>query len=295
MDDLEHRLDALFAGPPGEFTPGRAALVKELKAAGDREAAERVGALRRPTKLAAELNRLAREQPEALGAAIVASEALAEAQRAMLEGRSGADELGAAGEAEAQAVAALSADVAIRAAVRAAARREDEREELRRGRLSHEPEPDLAAGGLLGSGPPPRPARTPARARKAKAAEPAAFDELAARRARRAAEAGSERAQAAAEARELAGAAAEKARRAQERLDEARAAREAAERARDDAAAERDRLRAELEDAERAGAAADAEARRAEDAEAHASEQATEAARLVEEAERVVAQLDEPG
>ena len=68
--------------------PGRDALVKELRAAGDRGAADRVAALRRPTKLAAELNWLAREEPDALAAAIAAEEALAEAQRAMLDGRS---------------------------------------------------------------------------------------------------------------------------------------------------------------------------------------------------------------
>jgi hypothetical protein len=287
VDDLEDRLDALFAGPPGEFTAARAALVKELRAAGEREAAERAGALRRPTKLAAELNRLAREEADALATAIAATEALAGAQGAMLEGRAGPEELKAAAAAEAEALAALSDDVAVRAAVRAAALREDERGALRRGRLSREPEPDLAAGGLLGGAPPPPPARP----RRAAAPDPPPVDELAARRARRVAGARSERA----EARQLAKAAAQNAQRADKRLAEARRAREAAERAREKAESRLARVRADLEEAERAQAAAADEARRAADAEAGAAAEAEEAARLVEEAEGVVARLDEPG
>ena len=62
MDDLDDRLDALYAGPPGEFIATRNALAKALKADGQDEEAARVAALRRPTKLAAELNRLAGER-----------------------------------------------------------------------------------------------------------------------------------------------------------------------------------------------------------------------------------------
>jgi hypothetical protein len=295
MDDLEARLDALFAGPPGEFVAGRTALAKELRDAGEREEAERVAALRRPTKLAAELNRLAREEADALAAAIAAEEALAEAQAAMLGGRSSADELTAAAQAEAEAIAALSDDVAVRAAIRAAARRDDEREELRRGRLTHEPEPDLGAGLLGGQPPPPRPA--PARARRARAAaepaaEPGAVDELAARRARKAE---ADRESALAEARELARVAADNESRARERLGEARRRREEAERARDEAEAEATRLRAALADAERASAGRGEEAREAADAEVRAAAEAQEAARLVEEAEGVLGRLDEAG
>ena len=45
------------------FTKARDGLVKELRAAGLRSEADAVRALRRPSRLAAELNRLAREDP----------------------------------------------------------------------------------------------------------------------------------------------------------------------------------------------------------------------------------------
>ena len=296
VDDLEERLDALFAGPPGEFTAARTALVKDLRAAGEREEAERVGALRRPTKLAAELNRLAREEPDGLEAAIAAEEALARAQEAMLGGRAGAEELTAAAQAEGAAIAALSDDVGVRAAIRAAARREDEREEMRRGRLSHDPEPDLGAG-LLGGQAPPPPRAAPARSRRRpKVEEPepepddsATGDELAARRAKRAE---ARREAELAEARDLAAAAADNARRAGALLDEARDAREQAARARDEAEAETARVTAELAEARRAEKSRREEADVAAAAERRAEREAQEAEGLVAAAEDVVARLD---
>jgi hypothetical protein len=285
MDDLDARIDALYAGPGGEFTARRAALVKDLRAAGDRDGADRVGALRRPTKLAARLNRLAREEPDALAAAIDAEEALASAQQAMLAGRSSGDDLRAATEAEAAAVAALADDPQVRAAIRAAARRPDEREQLRRGRLSHDPEPDPGAGLLLGE-PSPAPAPAPRRRGPAPpaAATPASpeVDELAARRQGRAL----------ADARRLATTAADEERRAGERLAAARRDRERAEGARDAAEAEAARLRDELAVAERAAAARREEAAEAAESESRASEEAEEAGRLAAEARRLLAHLE---
>ncbi|HMO00722.1 MAG TPA: hypothetical protein PKD59_15015, partial [Miltoncostaeaceae bacterium] len=135
MDDLDARLDALYAGPPGAFTAARNALAKELKGAGEAEQAARVGALKRPTRLAAELNRLARERADAVAALLAAEEALAAAQAALLDGSGDAAALDAAVRAEEAAVAALAADPAVAAALRAAARRGGERDDLRRGRL----------------------------------------------------------------------------------------------------------------------------------------------------------------
>ena len=294
VEDLEERLDALFAGPPGEFTAARGALVKELRAAGEREEAERVGALRRPTRVAAELNRLARERPEALAAAIAAEEALGRAQEAMLAGRAGADELTAAAQEEGAVIAALSDDVAVRAAIRAAARREDEREEMRRGRLSHDPEPDLGSG-LLGGQPPPPPRPGPARKPRRPRAEPetepdetASGDELAARRAKRAA---AQREAELAEARELAATATENARVARARLDEAREAHGAAAGAHEEAEAEAARLKGELEEALRTETERRKAAERAEAAERRAEQQAQEADGLVAAAQEVVDRL----
>ena len=152
MDDLDQRIDALYAGSPSDFTAGRDALAKDLRAAGERDEADRVRRLRRPTKIAAELNRLAREEPGGMAAAIDAEGALEAAQRGVLEGTGSADELRDAERREADAVAALSADPAIRAALRLAARSADARDDLRRGRISQDPEADPAAG-LFGMGP----------------------------------------------------------------------------------------------------------------------------------------------
>jgi hypothetical protein len=63
-EDVELRIDALYAGALDRFTPDRDALAKELRAGGDREAAERVRALRKPVVAAWALNRLAREEPK---------------------------------------------------------------------------------------------------------------------------------------------------------------------------------------------------------------------------------------
>ncbi len=45
MDDLDARIDALYAGPPGAFTAGRNALAKTLKERGRTDEAARVGAV----------------------------------------------------------------------------------------------------------------------------------------------------------------------------------------------------------------------------------------------------------
>lgn len=185
MDDLDARLDALYAGPPGEFTAARNALAGELKAAGDAEEAARVGARKRPTKLAAALNRLARERADAVAVLLDAEEALAGAQAALLDGSGDAAALDEAVQAEEAAVAALAADPAVAAALRAAARRDEERDDLRRGRLGADPPPDLGSGFGYGGAPPlppaPKPRAAP-RSRAAPAAEDDPGDEVAARR-----------------------------------------------------------------------------------------------------------------
>ena len=157
-DDLDARIDALYAGPPGEFTAARNALAKALKEQGEAGEASRVAALKRPTKLAAALNRLGRDGPDAVPSLPDAEEALAGAQGALLDGSGDAAALDEAVRAEEQAVAALASDPTVAAALRAAARREEERDDLRRGRLGADPKPDLGSGFGLGGAPPPRPA-----------------------------------------------------------------------------------------------------------------------------------------
>jgi hypothetical protein len=54
----------LYAAEPEEFTARRQRLVASARTAGDKEAAKRIGELRKPTKAAWLLNRLVRAQPE---------------------------------------------------------------------------------------------------------------------------------------------------------------------------------------------------------------------------------------
>ena len=67
-DELEPRIDALYALPLERFTPERDALAKELAADGDRPGADRVKALRKPVVAAWAVNALAREDPEGIRA-----------------------------------------------------------------------------------------------------------------------------------------------------------------------------------------------------------------------------------
>ena len=62
-DELEPRIDALYALPLERFTPERDALAKDLAADGDRAGAARVKALRKPVVAAWAVNALAREDP----------------------------------------------------------------------------------------------------------------------------------------------------------------------------------------------------------------------------------------
>ncbi len=292
MDDLDQRIDALYAGAPGEFTAGRDALAKDLRAAGEQDEAARVRKLRRPTKIAAELNRLARGEPDAMGAAIEAESALEAAQRGVLEGTGTADDLRAAELHEAEAIAALSSDPAIRAALRLAARSPDEREDLRRGRISQDPVADPGAA-LFGMGSASVPPRTPPAPRAAPAGEPepepAQEDELAAVRARR------ERASArqAAEATVRAAVRAERA--AQEELTRARRrATQAGTEARR-AAEALERVTRELAEAQAQLTAKEDEARAAAAAEADAEAAVQEAAADRQAAERAASDADEGG
>jgi hypothetical protein len=69
-------VDPLFAGPPEAFVAARNALAKELRAAGEREVAAEVAALRRPTATAHALNQVARSRPDVLAEALEARAAL---------------------------------------------------------------------------------------------------------------------------------------------------------------------------------------------------------------------------
>lgn len=65
---VQHAIDRLYAGPLTEFISARDALAKELRAAGDREAASAVKSLRKPSRAAWALNRVAHQEPDSLTA-----------------------------------------------------------------------------------------------------------------------------------------------------------------------------------------------------------------------------------
>lgn len=85
-DDLERRIDELYALPLDRFTAARDALAGELRDAGDRSAAEGVKALRKPVVAAWALNALGREDPGAVAELLELGKQLRRAHRQALSG-----------------------------------------------------------------------------------------------------------------------------------------------------------------------------------------------------------------
>ena len=65
-DPVHAAADQLYAADPAEFTDRRADLVAQARADGDKATARAIGALRRPTRAAWVVNRLARADPDAI-------------------------------------------------------------------------------------------------------------------------------------------------------------------------------------------------------------------------------------
>jgi hypothetical protein len=78
--DLESVADELYSLPREEFTAARNAAAKRAGEQGNRELAEQIGALRRPSTAAWLANLLAREQPDELRALVALGDGLREAQ-----------------------------------------------------------------------------------------------------------------------------------------------------------------------------------------------------------------------
>jgi hypothetical protein len=104
----DQRLDELYREHPDGFVAGRNALAKELRAAGERDQAERVKKLRRPSAAAWLINRAALTSPKTLSEFAEASRALEEAQTRALEGE---DDGAAAWRAAASREREAAADV----------------------------------------------------------------------------------------------------------------------------------------------------------------------------------------
>ena len=184
--EIDERLDQLYREPPDGFVAGRNALAKELRAAGDREAADEVKALRKPSAAAWAINRAALESPQALEDYAAAGAALADAQARALEGDERATEewrgaaarereaTGAAAEAAERAAAEAGHPLAARAlelvveTLRAAAGDPELRDRVLRGRV--ERERSAATLGMDGLAPPRSTSKRSARRREDAAA-----------------------------------------------------------------------------------------------------------------------------
>jgi hypothetical protein len=85
VETFSEVIDRLYGLPLEEFTPARDAAAKELRAAGERDAAAEVKRLRKPSRLAWALNQVRRHDPEPMDELIAAGERLQEAQRQLVE------------------------------------------------------------------------------------------------------------------------------------------------------------------------------------------------------------------
>jgi hypothetical protein len=88
--EVEAAVAALYRLPLGEFVAARDQLARQLRAAGDREAARQVAGLRRPSISAWAANQLAHAAPNAMAELLDAGAALQAAQQAALAGQPGA-------------------------------------------------------------------------------------------------------------------------------------------------------------------------------------------------------------
>jgi hypothetical protein len=148
------KIDRLYALQLDEFTSSRNELARELRKAGEREEADRVKSLRKPTAAAWAVNQLARQERMNIHALLTAGERLRIAHRAVLEGKS-ADEVETARRAERRVIDALTNSAvkilreqgqqasesmlsAIRDTLHAAAVDSELGEQVRSGRLTRE-------------------------------------------------------------------------------------------------------------------------------------------------------------
>jgi hypothetical protein len=177
----EEQLDELYREHPDGFVAGRNRLVKELRGSGEREEAERIERLRRPSVAAWLINRASLTESALLEEFAAASRELERAQDRALEGKDGgAEELRAAAAREREVIEAIveAADAGARDAghppnrsalelagqtLRAATADPGLRERVVGGRLERE-----RTAATLGTpdGPPPRGRRASARGRE---------------------------------------------------------------------------------------------------------------------------------
>ena len=157
VPDLEEELDRLYGLSLSEFTAARNDLARRLRAAGQREAAERAGKLAKPSISAWAVNQLARHKPGDVEALARLGGELAESQLQAASGRDGKrfEELRVEHGRAVAELAAAAADLlaesgsrpgdAVRRRIaetlRALSLDADRHDELVRGRLAADAEP----------------------------------------------------------------------------------------------------------------------------------------------------------
>jgi hypothetical protein len=135
--EVEEAIDRLYGLPVENFTGARNEAAARLRKAGRREDADQIKALRKPTAVAAAVNRLVREHRREVAEFLAAAGALRDAQF------SGRGDLSAATQRERRALDRLVklAGDATRQTLQAAAVDDAAAEELLRGRLERQLEP----------------------------------------------------------------------------------------------------------------------------------------------------------
>jgi hypothetical protein len=150
-DALDRSIAEMYRGSLEDFVRRRDALTKELRAAGNREAAATVKGLRKPSRTAWALNLAAQEAPDAIEAVVAAVQETAGSQtaggdvRAAIGGlRAAVREMASCAAAEAERAGQRMEAVALGNALFAVLGDAESFDLLRRGRLADVPE----AGGL---------------------------------------------------------------------------------------------------------------------------------------------------
>ena len=106
-DAVDRAADELYGGPLEEFVPRRDALARELRGAGESDAAAAVKRMPKPSAPAWAVNRLARERPDDLSELLRAGDELRRVQEWLLRGEADPADLRSAVEAERSAVGRL--------------------------------------------------------------------------------------------------------------------------------------------------------------------------------------------
>jgi hypothetical protein len=181
--DLDKKIDQLYTVPLDEFVERRTDLARSLREVGDREAADEVKGLRKPTVPAWTVNQLARREKMRLRSLLTAGERLRKAHEKLLGGGS-PEALQQARDDERAAIAELAGAAAsllteaghpaseatldrVRETLHAAAADEEIGQRVRAGRLEREE----AVTGFGFGGPPPAARAKPATQAKDEAAQ----------------------------------------------------------------------------------------------------------------------------